>query len=217
EENNVAALPLTVTACDSGCTGSVPPSEADERVEAVAVGPSGEVYVAGTRARVVGFASDNVDGFLRRMDPSASTVAWEAVIDHCFWDSIWGLGVSSNGDPVVSGATRTGPFGSTETDIVIRKYAPHGGLLWEVSPSTPGVTDLAPALAIDPSNDDVVVTGSTTTDGQPFSTLIGRVSTDGEIQFISNIDPIPASLGRAVAVGAGGEIALVGDSGGGDA
>lgn len=216
EANNVVALPLSVVSCAPECTGSSP-TQPDERVEAIAIGPAGEVYVAGTRASVNEFARDGVDGFLRRMDPSATSVVWETVIDHCYWDSIFAVGVSANGDPVVSGATRVGPFAETDTDIVVRKYSPDGDLRWQVSPRTAGYDDLATALAIDPTNDDIVLTGSSLASGDSFSTLVNRVSSNGLVRFSYDIDPIPSSLGRAVDVGPGGEIIVAGDSSGGDA
>ncbi|TPV97329.1 MAG: hypothetical protein B7733_00050 [Myxococcales bacterium FL481] len=208
ETNNVAATNINIIGCDE-CNGSVPIEEADERVEAIAVDPSGDIYVAGSRARPAGFAGDDVDGFLRRLDPSGTIVRWDVAVDNCFWDTVNDIALTSSGDIALVGSTRPGAFASTPSNFMVRRYTPAGTLVWHVSPDTPR-TETGLGLAVEPGDDAILVTGASSDGG--FSVLLARVGAGGALEFSTHVAPRPQSIGRAIAVDEAGQIAVVGDS-----
>jgi outer membrane protein assembly factor BamB len=193
------------------CGVVLPPAEAAEHVSGVAA-PAGALYVAGERARPAAFASDLVDGFLRRLNPTTLATVWERSIDNCFWDSINGVAALASGDVVVVGSTRDGPFAATPARIMLRRYSSAGALLWQVSPVSPLGQATGLAIAVDPADQSLVITGAVTT-ATDMIPLVARFGPDGELRFMRGLSTLSGHVGRALAVSSTSKIAIAAQAG----
>jgi hypothetical protein len=186
-------------------------AQADERVDAIAAGPAGELYVAGSRAPAVSFSTDRVDGFLRRVDPTSFATVWDRPIDNCFWDSINDVAVLPGGDVVVVGATRSGFFASTQAKLLVRRYSSSGHMRWQATPDTALGSVVAHAVTADPTNGTIVITGAVS-DATTMAPLLARLDGLGAVRRLTSLGTGAggaASVGRDVAVACGGALAII--------
>jgi hypothetical protein len=193
------------------CSVTLPPAEADERVAAVAA-PAGALYIAGTRARPAAFASDLVDGFLRRLNPTTLAVVWERAIDNCFWDAVEDVVALASGDVVVVGSTRDGAFATAPTRMLLRRYSSAGALVWQVSPVSPLGHATGLAIAVDPADQSLVITGAVSTPTE-MNPLVARFSADGDLLWMHALGTLSGHVGRAVAVSSSSKIAILAQTG----
>lgn len=144
----------------------------DEQHTAIAVDGSGNVFLAGT---------DDGVGFVRRYgDGDATAQDWEFSGTLGTDGSVTGLTVDSDGDVYVTGYTsNTGFFGATtpvtahagDTDGFVAKLAGTDGSVTAGTFLGTTATDRAFSVAVDPTSEEVYVTGETA------GTLAGETST----------------------------------------
>jgi len=155
----------------------------DEQHTAIAVDGSGNVFLAGT---------DDGAGFVRRYgDGDATAQDWEFSSTLGSDGSVTGLSVDSDGDVYVSGyTTETGFFGGTTpvtahaggTDGFVAKLANADGAVTFGTFLGTTDTDRAFSVAVDPTNEEVYVTGETA------GTLAGETSTGINDAFVIKLD-----------------------------
>ena len=170
-------------------------SEAEgARGTAVATGPGGAVYTAG---------SIGEDLLLIRYDADGSC-AW-AVPYHNAAGASWAtaLAVDSEGNVLVGGEIAYYPL---HTDMLLLKYSPAGTLLWDRLYDGPASSvDYVNAIAVDPARNLYAVGPSWSTSSATGVALL-KYSTDGDQEWVTRIDPGPASPG--VSDFSAGDIAL---------
>ncbi len=189
------------------CSTPLPPAETQEHVKKIAA-TSGAVYIAGTRARPAAFAGDMVDGFLRRLDPLTLLPVWDRSIDNCFWDRIEAVATLPGGDVIVAGSTRDGPFGPTNTRPLVRRYTSAGGIVWQVSPSSPSGAATLAAVAISPVDESIVVAGAVST-AAGLRPLVARFNALGDLLWMRTVTGIADDLAKAIAVSTSDRIAII--------
>jgi hypothetical protein len=155
----------------------------DEQHTAIAVDGSGNVFLAGT---------DDGAGFVRRYgDGDATAQDWEFTGTLGTDGSVTGLSVDSDGDVYVSGyTTESGFFGGTTpvtahaggTDGFVAKLANADGSVTFGTFLGTTDTDRAFSVAVDPTNEEVYVSGETA------GTLAGETSSGLTDGFVVKLD-----------------------------
>lgn len=180
-------------------------SQTDEAV-AVAVGPSGEVFVTGTSR---GPATDHVPDMLTAKYSADGDLLWTRRHDGSAGahDTPTDLAADADGSVVVVGMTQGA---QSSADAVVLRYAADGTLDWIADDLGGSRADTARAVVLD-GDGAALVTGSTFTGRGGFDVLVAKVARDGRVSWRVRWDGGEklGDAGQAVALDAGGRV-LVG-------
>jgi hypothetical protein len=145
---------------------------------------------------------------LRRLDPVTLAPLWDRSIDNCFWDSVQAVATLPGGDVIVAGSTRDGPFASSNTRPLLRRYTSAGALVWQVSPASPSGSATLAAVAISPVDESIVVAGAVNT-AAGLRPLVARFSAAAHLLWMRTLTGIANDPAQAVAVSTSDRIAIV--------
>lgn len=167
-------------------------SRGDDWARAVAVGQSGEVYVAGeVGAEIEGssFAGGPSDVFLRKYFADG-TLAWTKLLGSAGSDTANAISVAEDGSIYVIGTT----YGSLDgglnlggDDVFVAKYLPNGALEWVLQTGTPA-NDAGLAIA--------TLTGSLVIAGYSEGSFGGQTNKGMSDTFVANVSIFPAITER---------------------
>jgi Calx-beta domain/Beta-propeller repeat len=219
----------------------------DDAGNAIAVDTAGNAYVGGTTNSVnfpvfpvnvpVGSAFQTVlqggtDGFVAKLDPGGSTVAYSTYLGSNTDDSINGLGVDAAGNAYVTGATASPNFPnnraiqclgakSTGSDAFVARLQPTGAAVGYCRFVGGSGIDAGQALAADPDG-TVVVVGTTTSSDLPVQAalqgirggrtdgFVGRLTPGGLLVYLTYLGGSGDDSALAVATDATGNVHVTG-------
>ena len=114
----------------------------DDLARAVAVGPAGEVYVAGEVGAAIDglpFAGGISDVFLRKYKAADGTLEWTRLLGSAASDSVSAIAVATDGSIYLSGTTYGSLDGQSNfggDDVFVAKYFPSGTRDWVLQTGT---------------------------------------------------------------------------------
>ena len=132
----------------------------------IVVDSSGNVYIVGL-SFITSYSLT-----IAKYNPSGGIV-WQRTLDGAYSDIGIGIAVDSSDNVYVTGYTGTGSYETSALDIIIAKYNPSGGIVWQRTlRSSDATSDQGYAIKVD--GDYVYITGATST-----KSLIAKLPNDG--------------------------------------
>lgn len=183
-------------------------SEQDDYPYSLALGPSGEIYLAGWLDGVTDFRPNTV---LYQFDSRGNQVRSQAGRG----EVIQGVAVDSRGNYLLTGfVVQPDTLGiGLRNHFYLAKYSPAGTLLWERTAGLPtyvqGLYQEGKAIAID-ANDDILVAGTSTGEavfgnftlplgaGGP---LLCKYAGDGKLRWVKRVENATGGSGNGIGNG----------------
>jgi uncharacterized delta-60 repeat protein len=185
----------------------------DDAAYAIAVGPTGNVFITGVSLAARSLAGYNYNWDYLTVSYSADGVEqWRVPMDLAGGiDKSAALCLDNNGGLLVTGYGATAPGASY--DYVTVKYGEDGAELWRraMNRSAGADSDAAYALACDAAG-NAYVTGQSTSDYSNYVRLTVKYDSDGNVKWRAILDNTgnATDAGFAVAVEAGGGVIVAG-------
>jgi hypothetical protein len=192
---------------------------AEDVVEAVAVGPAGEVVVGGRvgAALVANQHQGESDAFVMKRAADGSEL-WRVQFGTAGDDAVTALAIRTDGDVIAVGYREAGPFSGYQGDAFVRRLAAaDGSMVWDVPLSTAG-DDAAAAVALDGAGRAFVV-GSTRgsfpgwANAGSTDVFVARVGGSGVFEEVYQTGTLSSDEGTAVVVLPGGDVLAFGVAG----
>jgi beta-propeller repeat-containing protein len=207
------------SAVSFGWTRQFGTTNVDEAV-AVTVDPSGSTYVAGWTQGVLPSqtSSGMLDAFVRKYDP-AGNEQWTRQFGSSDRDYLRGVATDAAGDVYLAGETEgtiPGQVSAGGRDAFVRKYDPAGNEIW-TRQFGGGGGDGGAGVAIDAAG-DVYVVGTTRgtlpgqTTGGDYDAFVRRYDPAGNEVWTRQFGGVEGEGARAVAIGPGGKLLIVGST-----
>jgi hypothetical protein len=204
-----------------------------EAPAAVAVDGSGNVWVVGRFFETTNLGGATLsaaggldqDGFIVKYS-STGTHLWSRALGGTGYDEARGVDVDASGNAIVTGwfAGSANFGGSTLTsaggnDVFVAKYGSTGAHVWSRRYGGTGA-DEGRAVAVDPATSEIVVTGnfagstsfggSTLTSAGSNDVFVAKYGSTGAHVWSRRAGGTSADSGRAVAIGAAGQVVVAG-------
>lgn len=195
---------LLWTTCYNG------PGNGSDNAIALAVDPTGQVYVTGTSSD-----SGSLGDFCTLKYSSAGEILWEARYNgpRNDADQVAALALDKSGNVYIAGTSHSL---ADSSDYVTIKYAPTGERLWESRYHGPDVDiNQAVALSVDLSG-NVYVTGSSIISDKKSDYATIKYNSNGEQLWTVNYtsEYVPSNVARAMVIDLSGNIYVTGKSSG---
>jgi hypothetical protein len=174
------------------------------------------------------------DGFILKLTPNGGFIELGTYFGGAGADSVNGITLDNEGNFYVTGQTFSENFpmvdavqdtiGANGSDVFVAKFNPVGGLLYSTFLGGFG-NEVGNAIAVD-ANQNIYVTGQTSTDNFPLvselqrryrgggDAFVTKISSDGsELIFSTYLGGRDSDVGNAIAVDAGGNVYIAGSTG----